>query len=421
MADTVMMFGTHKVRLFQRNDQPSNYWFMRVQLEGKTYKRSLKTAVLELAKERAQAEMIEVLAKIRSGQKVFSTTVREARAAYLLDQQDQITRDKRSKFTVKKVIQRIQRAMEFLIDQDIPPTASIDSIQGNLWQEYIDWRLEPMPDIRRDGIHDELTTIRAWFEWCQKKKWVSEINIPTWELKIENQQAKRVKFTPEQINKAKTLMKQWCMQAPDNSYEQTKRLMFYVVFSTMCVGAFRTGEILQVRYKDLHITETEIVVTVQEQTSKVRKTREVALVGDDAIELAEWINGQEEWKPDDMVFLLGDSSDPSKIFYQEFAKCRKAVLVPAGLGTLKVKERLEAYHARHYCITNWLMAERSIHLVSVLAGTSTGEIENTYSGVIQIVTAREFAKKKLIHKDDGSFEVLTNVAQKYKLTRTPKP
>lgn len=400
MAREVLVFGQHKVRLFQRADQPSCYWFMRVQLEGRTFKRSLKTAHLESAREAATQVMIETLAKIKAGLKVFSVTFTEARRAYLLDQEKRVSRDKRSKFTVKKVVQRIERAIEFLKDDDKAVTASIDSLPGAFWQGYIDWRLKPMPDIRRDGINDELVTIRAWFEWCQSQGWCSASNIPQWELELEKQQAMRDKIPANDFKRAKQLILEWVWAAEEGSFTRQKREVVFTAFATIAGGAFRTGEILQVQRKDLQVSDSEIIVTVRHNTSKVRKTRQVPLLHDAALFLQSYLKQYPDMAPDALVFSLRNRKYPLQMFYEECGELRKEVLIPAGLG------HVEAYHGRHFAITNWLLAGQSIHLVAKLAGTSVSQIEKTYSGVIEVAIGREFAKQRLDHKPDGSFEVV---------------
>lgn len=407
MAREILVFGQFKVRLFQRNDQPSNYWFMRTQIEGKPYKRSLKTAHLQTARDNASQEMIEVLAKMKAGLKVFSKSLKDAKDAYLLDQEERVIRDKRSKFTVKKIRHRIDRAFAFLKDKDMAPTTPIDTIPGAFWQGYIDWRLKPMPDIRRDGIHDELTSIRAWIEWVQGKGWCSASNIPKWELELEKQQATRTKIAPADFNRARQLMYDWtCAAADKNSLAQEKREMLFTVFMTISCGAFRTGEILQVRRKDIQVSDNEIIVTVQDGTSKVRKTRQVPLLHEGTVCLQSYLEARPKMKPDALVFSLRDAKNPSKMFYREFSALRKEVLIPAGLG------HLDAYHGRHHCITTWLLAGHSIHLVAKLAGTSVSQIERTYSGVIELAIGREFAKHRLDYKEDGSFEVVKRKADR---------
>lgn len=402
MAREVLVFGPHKVRLFQRNDQPSNYWFMRVQLEGKPFKRSLKTAHLESARDAATQVMIEALSKIKAGQKVFSVTVSDARRAYLLNEQERVAREDRSTYTVKNVVQRIDRAIAFLRDQGITPSASIDSIQGNFWQQYIEWRLKPTPDLRRDGINSELTTIRAWFEWCQKQGWCAASHIPQWELTVEKTQASLVKVPAANFIRARQLMYDWMVAASDtgNPIECENRETIFTVFMTISCGAFRTGEILQVRRKDIQMAGDEIIVTVQDNTSKVRKARQVPLLHEGVICLRSYLNSRPKMKPDERVFVMRGAKEPRNLFYKAFSKLRKNVLIPAGLGDI------EPYHARHFAITNWLLMGNSIHLVGRLAGTSVKQIEATYSNVIELSIGREFAQKYLVYKEDGSHEIV---------------
>jgi len=121
--------------------------------------------------------------------------------------------------------------------------------------------------------------------------------------------------------------------------------------------------------------------------------------------LRDWLRSRgDSLQPDDLVFALGDSKDASIAFYRQFQNLRRDVLKPEGL------EKVDAYHARHQWITERLQAGESIHLVAKLAGTSTAQIEKSYSGVIDLVIGREFAKKKLKRNEDGSFEVIKREA-----------
>lgn len=414
MTRHILVFGQYKVRLFQRNDQENANWRMQVQIEGKPWKPSLGTAHLETAKQVATDKMIDVLAKIKSGQKVHSTSIKDARDAYLVDQRESEVRDNRSKFTVKKVGQRVDRAVQFLKDKGTPFTASVDSVNGKFWQQYVNWRLAPMPNIRRDGIVDELVTIRAWFEWCQAKGWCSASNLPQWELKKEKEQAKRKKIPADQIKKARGLLVQW-VNATEPGFERRKRKMVNAIFQTMLNGAFRTGEIRQVQYKDVNVIDSEIVVTIQSETSKVRKTREIVLVGDEGIWLRDWLAHRSDWAADDLVFDTRfkpvDKTRPNwrqklianikQTFERAYTDFRTDFLTPAGLSDI------EPYHARHYCITKWILQREEIHWIAKYSGTSVAQIEKTYSGVLAVLMGREFAKKRVVHKDDGSFEVVT--------------
>jgi hypothetical protein len=66
----------------------------------------------------------------------------------------------------------------------------------------------------------------------------------------------------------------------------------------------------------------------------------------------------------------------------------------------------DTYHCRHFWITNRLYAGESIHLVARAAGTSTDEIEKTYSNVLTELATRQFGKNQVVYQEDGSFSVI---------------
>jgi hypothetical protein len=76
---------------------------------------------------------------------------------------------------------------------------------------------------------------------------------------------------------------------------------------------------------------------------------------------------------------------------------------------VKLKEKqlewFDTYHCRHYWITNRLLAGESIHLIASAAGTSTREIESTYSHVIEEVVSRKFNERRVVSNKDGSYDV----------------
>ena len=398
-----MVFDEHRVRLFKRNDQPSNHWFMRVAVEGRQFRRSLKTCVLEEAKKACHKIMLkEVLAKEVAGIKVFSKSLKEVRDAYLLDIQNRQSRGELSSETVRYINARVDRALEFLKSEAIPSTRPVDGVDGKTWQRYIDYRLK-MVKMRRDVIHQELVNIKAMFVWAKKKCLCSEWNIPSWELVLEKQQATREKLTHLEFTKAVQLMRTWA-----NSAQGSRRMlreMVLTVFQTIANSGLRTGECLKLTRGDIQVMHNEIILTIRDTTTKVRKRRQVPILHSGGVWLRDWLRSRgDTLQPNDLVFALGDSKDASIAFYRQFQNLRRDVLKPEGL------EKVDAYHARHQWITERLQAGESIHLVAKLAGTSTAQIEKSYSGVIDLVIGREFAKKKLKRNEDGSFEVINREA-----------
>jgi site-specific recombinase XerD len=396
--DTIMVFGHMKVRLFQRNDQPSNNWFMRCSVEGKQFRRSLKTCVLEEARKAVAGQMVDLLAKQKVGQKVFGTALEEFRKEYLLELQRRVERGDLSRLTLKKVNRYLERGMEFIRSQGVLKSAAVDAVDREVWGGYADWRLKDTK-MRLDVINQELVTIRAGFEWAKKKGWCTDRNIPKWDFKPEKQQATRVKLTPQEFNRARRLIRRWVSAAKDKRIQKLREMVM-TVFETIAAAGLRSGECLKLTRKDIQVGRDELILTVRDVTSKVRKSRQVPLLHSTTVFLRNWLQMRPDLKPDDLVFALGDANDASVAFYRQYTQLRKDVFESEGLG------HVDVYHARHQAITNWLMAGESVHLVAKLAGTSVAQIEKTYSGVIDVTIGREFAKRKLLYKDDGSFEII---------------
>jgi len=66
----------------------------------------------------------------------------------------------------------------------------------------------------------------------------------------------------------------------------------------------------------------------------------------------------------------------------------------------------DLYHCRHVWVTHRIHAGEQLYKIAQAAGTSTKEIESTYSHVLTEVTTKEFNKKKVIPRPDGSHEVI---------------
>jgi integrase len=393
-----MVFGEHRVRLFQRNDQPSNYWFMRVSFEGKQFRRSLKTCVLEEAKKAVNGHMVDVLAKQKAGQKVFGTTLKDFRDAYLLFLQTRQERGELSALTLRNLIRHVSLGMDFLRSEDHPGSMAMDRVDGKLWQQYADCRLKTVKK-RRDGIHQELVSIRAGFEWARRQGWCTDKNIPNWELKLEKTQATRDKLTHRQFYRALQLMREWVVTVKGKA--RLRRELVHVAFRTIANSGLRTGECLKLTMRDIQVGNSEIILTIRDTTTKVRKSRQVPILHSGGAYLRGWLHRIGDRKPNDLVFVVGKSKDASIMFYRQFNNFKKSILKPVGL------EQLDPYHARHQWISERLESGESIHLVAKLAGISTTQIEKTYSGVIDLVIGREFAKKKLHYNEaDGSVQVI---------------
>jgi hypothetical protein len=66
----------------------------------------------------------------------------------------------------------------------------------------------------------------------------------------------------------------------------------------------------------------------------------------------------------------------------------------------------DLYHCRHVWVTHRIHAGEQLYKIAQAAGTSTKEIESTYSHVLTEVTTKEFNKKKVVARSDGTHEII---------------
>ena len=73
----VIRFGRTKATIYRRSDIEHSSWFLRIHLteEGRHYRKSLRTLDREEAINRAHDAVIDVLAKVSSGQRILSLSL----------------------------------------------------------------------------------------------------------------------------------------------------------------------------------------------------------------------------------------------------------------------------------------------------------------------------------------------------------
>jgi hypothetical protein len=70
----VFRFGNRKYTLYRRSDLELSSWFFRIHLkeEKRNFRKSLRTRDLSEATDRAQSELVQLLSKVESGQRILS-------------------------------------------------------------------------------------------------------------------------------------------------------------------------------------------------------------------------------------------------------------------------------------------------------------------------------------------------------------
>lgn len=406
----VIEFADLSVTLYRRADIDNSSWFFRVHLkqEDRNYRKSLGTDDLATATKAAQREIIKLLAKVESGQRVLALALKDLLRQFSLYCEKLVEQDQISKNTWKAQRYRLRLGLDFLRTKyPAGLNTKISDVDGEVFRGYLDWRLEQVKakekTIRRDVVRDELLTIRKMFIFAQNEKMCAARSLPNWDFQVEKSGPRRRRINITQYMQFQTALLEWSKNAHDKQSWYNRSLTVQICFMVSMSG-LRSGEAFGLRNKDVQMRGEECLITVRPETSKVRRSREVVML---TTLFKFWWDKRLHKEPNDHVFAPMDGGKKSArdTFYHQYSRLR--------LDLAKVDlEWFDLYHCRHWWITNRLLAEEPIHLVAQAAGTSVKEIESTYSHVMTEITTRGFNKKRVVYQPDGTFKVIVEEIRK---------
>ena len=419
----IQRFGGKRITLYRRNDIADSSWFFCVYLKEakRQYRISLMTADKDEAKDKAETILIDLLGRLKNGETVFSPTLQEVLRSYNEDQERKVAQGQISSKTVQLQRYRIKLGMEFISSRYPAGLATkITAIDGSVFNDYLAWRLAKRrakgadKTMRLDVVRDELLSIRKVFHFARDQKLCGDRAVPSWAIVVERDSPRRRRVTQEHYNGFLRCVRRWKSKAKSPKERYHREMLFHFVLVVAHTG-LRTGELMGLKNRDIQIREeaNECVLNVRSETSKVRRGRLITVNqsfgGHPTREkgtnyLIRWIQKyQIHKKPSDYVFTPFSDGDKSArdIYYHCYKQLRIA------LKEISL-EWFDTYHCRHFWITNRLYAGEPIHLVAKAAGTSTNEIEKTYSNVMTELATRQFGNNRVVYRKDGSYTVIPN-------------
>ena len=424
MADTYQTdtesfaFGPYIGSLYRRADLSKSSWFFRIYLkeEGRHFRKSLKTDDVRIARELATKELIQILAKIQSGQRILAVSLADLKRRFSLHQQALVDQGQLSKSTLDNHGTRLNHGISFLKHKGKDLKTRVSGLDGEIWNGYLEWRFADVQSrgktIRRDVVRDELLTIRKMFLYAHKEKLCTERVIPKWTFQVEKEGPKRRRMTQRNYLDFLTTIYHWIKEAKNNRETYNRLLLRHFVLVVSNSG-MRSGELFGLKNKDVTMRRqaNECLINIRPETSKVRQGRQISFHGSyggnvkrdtQTNYLIRWITEYQKFKePNDYVFSTMDDgkADARDVYYHNYKLLR-----------LKLKaidlDWFDTYHCRHFWITNRLLAGEPIHLVAKAAGTSVAEIETTYSHVLGEMATKQFSKRQVQYDDEGGFVVV---------------
>jgi integrase len=406
----VIPFGDLNVTLYRRTDVANSSWFFRVHIkqEDRNFRKSLGTDDLVAATKAAQREIIKILAKVESGQRILALVLKDLVRQFSLHMEKMVELEQIAPTTWVSQRYRIGLGLEFLKTKyPAGLETKVTDIDGEVFHSYLDWRIETLKakekTIRRDVVRDELLVIRKMFTYAQKEKMCTARSIPNWDFIVEKQGPTRERINAKQFNEFSLTLLAWVKEAYDKQSWHNRSMTMQII-NLVGMSGLRSGEVFGLRNKDIQFRGNECILGVRAKTSKVRRDRQVTMP---MTLLKFWIKKQKFTEDTDFLFSPFDTgTTPARdTFYHQYKLLREK------LKTVNL-EWFDLYHCRHWWITNRLLAQEPIHLVARAAGTSVKEIEKTYSHVMTEITTRGFNKKRVVHRPDGTFEIVVEEIKK---------
>ena len=420
----IIRFGRTKVTLYRRGDLESGSWFFRMHLkeEGRHFRKSLRTTDKSEALSRLHDEVISLLAKVQSGQRILAVSIKDLLRRYRKHLDEEVQAGQIAANTRKLNYYRVVTGTKFM--SEVLPAGldtKVSALDGEIFKGYLAWRVAQRAakhvgaTIRRDVMRDELLAIRKMFLYARKEKLCTEKTIPVWDFVVEREAPIRRRMTREDYSSVNRCLRTWASEGRDER-DSYHRSIVRAIFLVISNSGMRSGEVFGLKNNDLeiHRTANECIITIRPETTKVRRGRKIVLGAslggrlEDTKPINYLIRWIDEWQrhkePTDHVFAPYETGAKSVrgTYYHHYQALR------TELEKISL-EWFDTYHCRHFWITNRLLAEEPIHLVAKAAGTSTGEIEKTYSHVLTEMSTRRFGRKQVVYTEDGSWNiVLTN-------------
>ena len=375
-----------------------NYYVrMRLTLEKKYLRQSLRTSDLDTAIQRAEDFVLKTLSDIQSGKKMFGMTLGELVIEYLEYRKDDIgletgITEGRWK-TIKTYINALLRYKT--------PQIKLSELDVDSCYEYLKWRNSDYPGISPITVRNEQATINHLMKYAFRNKHTHFEKFRFKEIKLRGgrDQRRRGVFENDEYRRLYKFMRTWVNEIDKNLDEKTY-LERALVRDCILIGAntmLRVGELWQLKWKDIKsINEAEtnkglkvqiVELKVRAETSKIRVERIVKARGGEYFKrLRKRSNFTGR---DDFIFCQIDS--PTRFRRESFYRDWQILMEGAKIRDHK-ERKLTWYSLRHYGITTRLRAEIDIATLADIAGTSIDQIEKHYGHIDSSMRDRAILK-----------------------------
>ena len=288
----LIKFGKYTATIYKRAGVEKSSWYFRMYLteEKRNYRKSLGTTDIREAKELASTAIVQLLAKVESGQHVLAVSLRDLKRRYGFVLQERVNQGSMikgglAKNTFKAHNYRLNHGIQFLQEticraNDKVLDKRLSSIDGKVWDGYLAWRFSMAAKkgktIRRDVVRDELLSIRKMFHYAREQKLCTERAIPTWTFATEKAPSIRERLKLDDYLNFIKIVRAFVHKAK-NSGDKYNRLLLQHFVLVVSNSGMRSGELFGLKNRDVHIypDTNECLITIRPETSKIRQGRQL--------------------------------------------------------------------------------------------------------------------------------------------------
>jgi integrase len=399
MSEVEDIFDGH-IRIYKTTNS-GDVWQLRmyVQEEKRYIRESLKTRDKSVAISRAQDRFIFYQARLRNGEVIFSITAEEFREKYLTYINSLVEDGQMSKGRASCIRSFTLRYLEF-----VGKDKKLGSIDKNSFIEYRAFRQKSKKDITMTVVVNELLTIKQMYRWGRSKGLVGQsYEINYGDIKIQKHEVRRQGYSVSEYKQLVSYASKWYTQVPklyenrDEEIYYRKTVRDFIVL--MANYGFRTGELLQLKFKDVKVLDDErATVLVRAETSKVRQSREVTG------RRADVFNRRKEYSThtQDNDFVFSNFKEKKMMTKDRLYKYYNKLIKEVKAKHESFDDEKDLYGLRHLWITiHLLIGKVDVYTIARYAGTSLNQIQKHYDNVKDKQVSEKILSYKLRFDDMG--------------------
>lgn len=343
-------------------------WRFWVAAENRQLRRSLKTGSESLAIERAQQQLLEVLAQLAQGRQFFAITLAKAVELYLAERR----RDVATGAIVAGRLTTIDTHLAHWLSYAGAST-SLRDLDADRGKGYLEYRQRQR--AKNITIQHEQSTVNALMAWLNRAGYATTARMnwskaPKTDSRAENQ--RRQTFTDSEWQRFSRALAQYPRKrTSDTVSDRQQRWTAVSFFAIAAATGMRTGEQRQLRWTDVatetHETQQLNRISIRAATSKVRMSREFLA---DTVQLFARLRRVMAVRGDGLVFSLDGKraiSEHALLYHWR-----------RMLALAEIERELVPYSLRHWFITERAAAGVAWPLIAQVCGTSVTQIERTY-------------------------------------------